>query len=434
MECSELESELRNYVPVGVGQFCPDLPNTMIWPRYEGRSVGNLAQTVAQALGCSLPDSLPGLDPELLGDSLHGVRRVVMLVMDALGWLQLQRVMAADRDLVFHQLAVQGQIVPMTTTFLSTTNSVLSSIWTGRPPAAHGLLAFEMYVREWLMAVEAISFSSPHAKFEGLLESWGFDPLSFLPVPSIGQALVRQGVTSRIVIHKRFTTTPLSRMHFRGSKEIRGHSYASDFWVELHQALKHHLDERLLLGGYWPAVDTLAHRFGPEDPRGVAEVRAIGLLMQRLFLDALTAEEREGTLLLLTADHGQIGTRPEDAVLMEDHPELSSLLRHRPVGESRVPFFHVRAGMFDDAWSYLNTELGSKFVFMTRQQMIESELLGPGPVYEEVFHRLGDIVGISKGAAFMAVDVDGATRLEGRHGGLSPEEMLVPLVAVRLDG
>ena len=128
MECSELESELRNYVPVGVGQFCPDLPNTMIWPRYEGRSVGNLAQTVAQALGCSLPDSLPGLDPELLGDCLHGVRRVVMLVMDALGWLQLQRVMAADRDLVFHQLAVQGQIVPMTTTFLSTTNSVLRKV------------------------------------------------------------------------------------------------------------------------------------------------------------------------------------------------------------------------------------------------------------------------------------------------------------------
>jgi hypothetical protein len=433
MKLSDIEMELRDYVPSGKDRVCRVLPKTMVWPRYEGRSIGNIAQTVAQALGCSLQNTLPPLDPDLVGDSLDGVRRVIVLIMDALGWLQLRRVMAVDRDLVFHRLAAQGQLVPITTTFLSTTNSVLSSIWTGRSPSEHGLLAFEMYMREWLMAIEAISFSSPYAKFEGLLESWGFDPLSFLPVPSIGQSLSSRGVTSRAVIHKRFTTTPLSRMHFRGISEVRGHSYASDFWVELHQVLKHHLDERLLLAGYWPAVDTLAHRFGPEDPRGVAEIRAIGLLMETLFLDALTAEERDGTLLLLTADHGQIGTRPEDGILMEDHPELSSLLRHRPVGESRVPFFHVRTGKLEEAWSYLNGELGSAFVFMMREQLIESGLLGPGPVYNEVYHRVGDIVGISKGDAFFAVDGEDANRLEGRHGGLTPEEMLVPLLAVRLD-
>jgi hypothetical protein len=433
MDRSKAETVLREYVPAKLGGAYPDLPRAMIWPQYEGRSVGNVAQTAARALGCSLDACLPALDAEIIGDQLQDVRRVIVLIMDALGWVQLQRVMAEDDTLIFHRLVDQGELVPITTTFLSTTNSVLSSIWTGRPPAAHGLLAFEMYLREWLMAVEAISFSSPHAKFEGLLESWGFDPLTFLPVPSIGQTLAEQGVTSRAVIHQRFTTTPLSRMHFRGIEEVYGHSYASDFWVELHQVLKDHLDERLLLGGYWPAVDTLAHRFGPGDPRGVAEIRAIGLLMERLFLDQLTPEERAGTLLIMTADHGQIACRPDDAVLMTDHPDLSDLLRHRPVGESRVPFFHVRAGMFDEVWAYLNAELSSEFVFMTRDQLVESGLLGPGPIYKEVFHRLGDIIGIAKGSAFIASDGEDAKRLEGRHGGLSPEEMLVPLLAVRLD-
>ena len=434
MDYSRLEAKLVHHERQVPGDCPVALPEHSVWPRYDGRSVGNLAQTVAQALGGSLQDGLPGLAPELVGDSLGGVRRVILLVMDAMGWRQLKRVMAADDDLVFHRLAAAGQLAPITTTFLSTTNSVLSSIWTGRPPAAHGLLAFELYLREWLMAVEAISFSSPHAKFEGLLEDWGFDPLSFLPVPSIAQTLAMQGVTSRVVIHQRFTTTPLSRMHFRGVKEVRGHSYASDFWVELREILKRHGDERLLLGGYWPAVDTLAHRFGPDDPRGVAEIRAIGLLMETLFLDQLSPSERDGTLLLLTADHGQITTRPESAVLMKDHPGLMELLRHRPLGESRAPFFHVRVGAMDDAWAYLNEELGSQFVFLTREQVIESGLLGPGPVYEEVFHRLGDIVGIAKGSAFVAADAEEAGRLAGRHGGLTPDEMLVPLLAVRLDG
>ena len=434
MTRSDVEATLRNYKPADSSEGYPALPDTVIWPRYEGRSVGNLAQTAARMLGGALGGGLPALDPQLPLPCLEGVRRVIFLVMDAMGWLQLQRVMAEDNDLVFHRLADQGTLIPITTTFLSTTNSVLSSIWTARPPVTHGLLAFEMYLREWLMAVEAISFSSTHAKFEGVLESWGFDPLTFLPVPSIAQILAPQGITSRIVIHQRFTRTPLSRMHFRGVEEIVGHSYASDFWVSLHQILGNHLDERLLLGGYWPAVDTLAHRFGPNDARGVAEVRSIGLLMQALFLDQLSAEEREGTLLLMTADHGQIASHPKDAILIKDHPELLSLLRHRPVGESRVPFFHVRTGMVDDAWSYLNETMSSQFVFMTRDQLLESRLLGPGPVYDEVPHRLGDIVGIAKGSAFIAVDDEDAARLAGRHGGLTPEEMLVPLLAVRLDG
>ncbi len=433
MNRSELEANLRAYVPPNSEDSHPSLPEEMIWPRYEGRSVGNLAQTIAQALGCSSIDGLPSLDSALLGDGWVDVRRVIVLVMDAMGWLQLNRVMAEDRDLVFHRLAARGRLVPITTTFLSTTNSVLSTIWTGRPPVAHGLLAFELYLREWLMAAEAISFSPTYAKFEGRLEDWGFDPLAFLPVPSIAQTLALQGVTSRIVIHQRFTKTPLSQMHFRGVQEVRGHSYASDFWVELHKVLEYHLDERLLLGGYWPAVDTLAHRFGPADPRETAEIRAIGLLMENLFLNQLSPAACDGTLLLLTADHGQMAARPEDAVLMKDHPGLIDLLHHRPVGESRVPFFHVRSGAFDDAWSYLHEALGGKFVFMTKEQVIESGLLGPGPVYKEVYHRLGDIIGIAKGSAFVATDAEDAGRLAGRHGGLAPEEMLVPLLAIRLD-
>ncbi|HUT21110.1 MAG TPA: alkaline phosphatase family protein, partial [Anaerolineae bacterium] len=68
----------------------------------------------------------------------------------------------------------------------------------------------------------------------------------------------------------------------------------------------------------------------------------------------------------------------------------------------------------------------------SREQVLSSGLLGPGPVYEETPHRLGDLVCLAKDDHYLARD-DYQLKLLGRHGGLSAQEMLVPLLGVRLD-
>jgi hypothetical protein len=423
--------DLMSYRPEGVR--LPNLPAGAVWPRYDGRCVGNLAATVANLLGAEMPDALPPLAADLLGGMTDGVTRVVLLVLDAMGWLQLQRVMALDDRLVFHDIAARGRLAPLTTTFLSTTDSVLSTIWTGRPPVQHGLLAFHLYLREWMMAVEAIGFSSPFEPFSNTLSRWGYDPETFLPVPAVGQVLSKQGIKTIPVTHKRFTTTPLSKMHHRGAAEVRGYNYGSDLWVTLRQTLAANRGERLLVGGYWPAVDTLAHEHGPEDETGEMEIRAISMMMKALFLDRLPSADREGTLLLITADHGQIHTPKSAISIYADHPELKSLLWMPPLGESRVPFFYARQGVCDEALAYLRATFGERFTFASRDEVLASELLGPGPVYEEVPFRLGDIVGFAKGNHAFAWSDEDAERLAGRHGGLAAAEMLVPLLALRLD-
>lgn len=422
-------ANLSTYRPQKIDNF----PDTFIWPQYDGLSVGNLGATAAQALGAMLPNALPPLSNPVVAGMEDGVRQVILLVVDGLGWLQLRRVMENDANSIYHRIADKGCLMPITSTFLSTTNSVLSTIWTGRPPIEHGLLAYELYLREWMMAVEAISFGTPHIPFSATLANWGFNPETFLPVPTIAQLLSVQGILTYQIIAKQFTSTNLSRMHYRGVREVRGHTTASDFWLNLRRTLVEHKQEKFLMGGYWSPVDSLAHMYGPQDESGDMEIRSLSLLMDEVFLKPLSAADRKGTLLIITADHGQIDTPEASAILMQDHPALTDALLMPPVGESRVPFFYVRNGQYATVWNYLNEVFGEDFLFLTREDVLEYGLLGRGKLYAEVPYRLGDIIGIAKGNKHFLRDPALLKKLHGKHGGLTPEEMLVPLMAVRLD-
>ncbi|HQE91644.1 MAG TPA: alkaline phosphatase family protein [Anaerolineae bacterium] len=430
MDTTTLERDLRAYRPDGA----PSLPEHFVWPRYEGLSVGNLAATVGQALGVTLPGVLPPLRGDLLDGLLDGVQRVVLVVIDALGWGQLQDVMSRRPDLVFHRLAAQGRLWPITTTFLSTTNSVLSTLHTGRPPLEHGLLAYSMFLREWQMAVESISFSTILRPFTGTLAEWGFEAEKFLPVPALGQLLAAQDVASYALTLDGFVKTPLSLMHNRGMQDVFGYATASDFWLMLRRILEQR-PGRSFVSAYWNAVDTLAHRLGPLDESGDAEIVSLALLMEEIFLNRLAPAARAGTLLLLTADHGQITTPPGSAILLDRHPALLDALFVPPLGESRVPFFYIRDGRYEMVRQYLDEHFSHQFVFLSQDEVLRSGLLGPGIPYAEVPHRLGDIVGIAIGDAYFARAEELLKKqpMLGRHGGLTSQEMLVPLLAVRLD-
>lgn len=426
-----LEHDLRTYRPAGLEH----LPADFVWPRYEGLSVGNLAATMAGALGATLPGALPPLRADLLDGMLDGVRRVVLVVIDALGWEQLRWVMDNDAASPFHRLAAQGRLLPLTTVTLSTTTNVLSTIWSGFAPAQHGQLAYEMWLREWLMVVEAIAFSSPHEAFKRTLMRWGFEPEKFQPIPTLAEQLATQDIPGYALTFKEFVDSPLSRMNHRGMADVIPYSTNSDFWVIARRALaQRRATPRFLLTGYLCHVDTLAHAWGPFDETGAAEIRTLGWQLEELFLKPLPAADREGTLLLLTADHGQITTPPEALIPCDAHPQLYADLTLPPIGEARVPFFHVRHNRYAAVWDYLHTHLAEQFVFMSQEEILRNELLGPGEVYAEVPHRLGDIVGFAKGRHYITRAPEKSAKTLGRHGGLHAQEMLVPLLALRLDG
>jgi hypothetical protein len=229
----------------------------------------------------------------------------------------------------------------------------------------------------------------------------------------------------------------LTKILQRGVHETKGFVGQGDMWLEMQRAIARHHDGRhrdskLFLTLYCGSIDGITHQYGPDDESWHLELRAMARMMDEGFLSRLTPEQRDGTLLLITADHGGVPTLLHDAIQLDHHPELGDALLFPPVGETRVPFMYARADRLDFAQAYMAERLGHSFVTLTREQVLQSGLLGPGPIYVETPHRLGDLVGIARGNHFLAQN-DHHLKMKGRHGGLSPREMLVPLIGVRLD-
>jgi len=165
------------------------LPEEFVPPDYGGGSLANIPATIAGLLGAPSP-GLPPLHDGLWRPLATGARRVVLLLIDSLGWQIYQRELSAFGELPT-QAVVQGKI---TSVFPSTTVAALSSLWTGYAPAQHGLVGLRLLFPDQAVLGQMLTFSSNFAGRPGLLEDGGVDPESFLAVPGFGQHLAAAGV------------------------------------------------------------------------------------------------------------------------------------------------------------------------------------------------------------------------------------------------
>lgn len=153
--------------------------------------------------------------------------------------------------------------------------------------------------------------------------------------------------------------------------------------------------------------------------------------MDELFLKNLDAEAKRETLFLLVADHGQLRTENDSHYDLRNHPNLTRRLHIQPTGENRLIYLYVKPGQTEAVREYIERTWPNQFAILESANAQEVGLFGPQPHSSHLAERLGDLVLAAKGSAYLwwgGVE----NPLIGRHGGLSPEEMLVPLLAAPL--
>jgi hypothetical protein len=310
--------------------------------------------------------------------------------------------------------------------------AAMSSIWTGRTPADHGFLGRRLYLSEYGFLADMIRLMPAIHGRSGSLMQWGWEPEAFIPVPHLAQLLSEAGVRTVAHLYGPHAGGGLSRLFLRGVEYIEGFLNSSDMWINVRDTLMQRAMDPLLVNVYWAGTDDVAHTYGPRDERFEAAVRQLAQSFEHDFLAPLSASARQGTVVIITADHGQVETPPKQAVHLADHPGLKEMLLWPPSGEPRASYLHVRSGCAEKVRNYIATYLADRFQALDMEQAIAAGLYGSGQMPRESRHRLGDLLLLARENSRLLPAGASAGDL-GEHGGLRPEEMLVPLLMARLD-
>jgi hypothetical protein len=284
------------------------LDGDFIHPDYLGGSILNLPSSICLALGAEPLGAVP-LRPELTVIDSTAVRRVILILVDALSLHRLQRWMSDGTSPVWSHLAKQGKLAALTSIAPSTTATALTSLWTGRSPAEHGIVGYEMWLKEYgvvsnMILHTPISFEND----AGSLGKAGFRPEQFLNLPTLGTHLEAYGVRSYALQHRSIIRSGLSQMFFR-DVDVHGYLTSTELWVNLRHLVETNPNVRQYMWVYTGQLDHFSHYYHPDDERTMAEFSEFSRAFEQNFLEQLSPTIRQGTLILLTADHGMLATQ-----------------------------------------------------------------------------------------------------------------------------
>ena len=421
-----------NIIPGEQRELFPnlDLDDNFILPEYHGRSILNIPSSICSLLG------IPGLGAESLNAKIldplgSDVQHVVLILMDALAWQRLMRWMEDGTAALWSQFANDSMLAQLTSICPSTTSSALTSYWTGRSAAEHGITGYEMWLKEYGLVANSILHAPMSFKRDvGSLRKAGFVPEEFLSLPTLGTHLKTHGVTVNAFQHRSIAYSGLSRMLLKDVKVNAFHT-AADLWVNVRELLQINHTQRTYSWIYWSEVDHFGHLYGPDNERTAEEFHNFSTSLERIFLKSLSPGIRKNTLLILTADHGQINTQFDPHFELRNHPQFMQLLHIQPTGENRLAFLHIRPRQVDTVKDYFEQTWPTKFILLDSSDAVRSGLFGPGDPNPQLVNRLGDLIVIARDDSYLWW-ADKKNHLLGRHGGLHPDEMLVPFWAVRL--
>ncbi len=410
-----------------------DLPAEFIHPNYQGQSILNIPNSICQILGAPPKTEIPALIPEILDPMGEGVDRVLLILMDALALHRFQAWIKNQPDSVWHELIQNGLLAPLTSITPSTTSAALTSYWTATAPRTHGIVGYETWLKEYGVVANTILHSpiTFHGGGAGQLRQAGFSPETFLPVDPIGPHLAEHGVQAHAFQHYSIIHSGLSQMFFN-DVEKHGTSTAVDMWVSVRQLWEQTAAEKLFTWAYWPEVDGLSHLHGPDDERIEAEFHAFSRAFEQQFLQKLTPAQKQNTLVILTADHGQVTTNKlDDHYDLRNHPDLTRRLHILPTGENRLAFLYIKPGQMEAVREYIERTWPNQFTLLDPAYALEKGLFGPGEKHPGIYDRTGDLVALARGRAFWWWGAK-PNPIIGRHGGMAEEEMIVPFLASRL--
>lgn len=375
-------------------------------PRYGEASVADLLPDALETLTGGAPRLLP---------LPHGVRNVVLLVVDGLG----RRNLDDHLDLAPTLAAADGPVVDAP--FPSTTATSLTCIGTGTAPGEHGVTGFSIAFPDDDRPLVTLTWTWER-QFGGVDARDDVPPEELQPGPTVFERARNAGIRPVTVLRPEFRRSGLTRAGLRGGDLVD----ATDLEATLEAALTAAAsDGPTLVYGHHGDLDAIGHLAAPgSDPWCTELVR----------IDAVLGEVRErlpaDTALVVTADHGMVHVPEAGMIELTEHGDLLAGVRVL-TGDGRARQLHTVAGATDEVLAAWREHVADRGVVVTRDEAIAAGWFGP-VLRERVRASIGDVVVVADApVAWVHRDADlFGGRLPGLHAGLTRREIEVPALVL----
>lgn len=395
---------------------------SVVFPDYNGYCISEMSSLISSVLGVA-EDSSP---TAALGKQFGDYERVVFLVLDGLGYRKAQALFKQYPDSALKKLGEAGCQAPLTSVYPSTTVAAITSIGTGLTPLEHGMIGYRLYLRETATITNMIRFtplgnSRPESAFD-----IGLDPETLIPQPTIQGRLEAAGVASHSILPHHISSSGLSKALYRGCTNMHSAVSLPDMLVRARKILQESAG-KTFISLYWPGLDSVGHVTGPDSDSYHAEFCAVDDAIRRGLVG-----QAEDTLLIVTSDHGFVSMTPDDYISLNSKFDADRMLLMPPVGEPRASYLFTRTGSKNTVLEAFAEDREDGLICLESSELIESGLLGTNTPHREIVNRIGDLALLSTGSSGTFQDYPEAVRLRGMHGGLTEDEMLVPLIIAPL--
>ncbi len=381
------------------------------------RSLLGLINSIVSKFGV-VPLHKP-LPKEYLGPKFESAKRVVMILIDAMGY---NTALNLCQDSNFKYI---GKPKKISSIFPSTTVNVITTLATAASPIEHGMLGYILYLKEFGTLANMIDFS-PIGMPRDTLISRGANPSNFLDVSTIYESLRNYGANPLIIIPSSIKESGLAQIHDRGAA-VHDYFDIIDMMVKIRSNLE--AEKFSYIYAYWPTVDKMGHIYGPNSEEYIEESKLVLETFEDIVYERLPDKLKDDTVFIITADHGQIHTPWQHEYHIKSEDKFVSTLQILPSGEPRVMYLYTK----DPQKTIEEGErkFGANVEFFPSLDLLNDGLFGPGIPNPKSIMRIGDLIAIPSGDYSFVIEYTGNEhQMKGKHGGLSEEEIDIPLFVV----
>ena len=250
--------------------------------------------------------TLPNLDKELN----KNYRNVIILLVDAMGTEILKKHPEETKCLRGHQIDT------LTSVFPSTTVAATTSILTAKPPINTGWIGWFQYIKEEDRSIIFFynkDFYDSEYKFEYNIGE------KYAPIVKIYDLIEER---NKDVFAKEIFP------EFR----VPEHKKFKDMCNSIVNETKN--NKKNFIYAYWDKLDTYLHQKGTESNKVKKHLKEINDDIEQLFRDL-----GDDSLLIITADHGQIDV---EEIYLFDYLDITSTFKHNPSVEARATAFFIK--------------------------------------------------------------------------------------------